>query len=211
MDIHIRNLKVQLPDQNLPLFRIQNLSIPHGQKILIQGPSGMGKTTLLHILAGLLTFAEGEVHLGQYSLEKMTDTEKSECRRKYIRLIFQRLNLFEHLTCLENLSFTYEETKIHQQEQALESVNLLHLKNKLAGQLSLGEQQRVAIARSLIQPSSFLFADEPTSSLDDLNTKKIMQALTEKSGSKTFICVSHDARIQPYFDRILDFQKVILS
>jgi ABC-type lipoprotein export system ATPase subunit len=102
MTISLSGISVCLPNQTEILFRIPKLEIPSGSRLLIQGPSGKGKTTLLHLIAGLFPPFEGTVQIGNRNLRYLTETELCQLRRNHFGLIFQKLNLIEHLTALEN-------------------------------------------------------------------------------------------------------------
>jgi len=212
LDIHVLGLKVYLPNASTPLFEVKDFSIPFGKKILIRGSSGKGKTTFLHILCGILTPNEGSVRIGAFDLFKMGDLEKSQFRKNNCGIIFQRLNLIEHLTALENVLLCLspkDSTRRDKAKKALQQVDVLEAENKMSKSLSLGEQQRVAVSRVLAQSPSLVFADEPTSSLDDLNTKFVKNALFKSTESKTLIVVSHDQRLYEGFDSIYQFEELI--
>lgn len=202
-DISIRDLQVALPNQQT-LFSISNLSIPSGSHILIQGESGKGKTTFLHLIAGLFTPAKGSVHLGEINLNDLSENQRCDFRRKKIGVIFQKLNLLDHLTAQENI-----ELSSRSEINALSLVNLEKKQNTRCSLLSLGEQQRVAVARVIAQSPELILADEPTSSLDETNSRFVMQALKDCAKGKTLIVVSHDHRIASYFDHVWSFEDII--
>ena len=118
------------------------------------------------------------------------------------------MNLIEHMTCAENLALVR-----NQRGESAESVlSKVGLKEKIsvhAGSLSLGEQQRLAVVRVLLQNPEVVLADEPTSSLDEANAEKVIELLLETSQKKTLIVVSHDSRLQKYFDRSVNFAELI--
>lgn len=169
----------------------------------MSGPSGKGKTSFLHLLAGLYTPQTGTVQIGDHSLEKLNDSERAKFRRSHFGIVFQKLNLLEHLTPVENILLDCESEKTASAN--LQRVGLSHRVDNLSSQLSLGEQQRVAIARVLSANKSIILADEPTSSLDDANAEQVMQLLLETAQNKTLVVVSHDQRLKKFFDRHLDF------
>lgn len=203
LTIELNNVKVSLPNGRV-LFAIPQFSIPYGSHILIQGESGKGKTTLLHLIAGLFSPQEGQVQIGQNTLAAMTDEQLCEMRRKNIGVIFQKLNILDHLTAKENVELSAESA-----EESLARVNMKERANDRCSYMSLGEQQRVAVARVLAQNPSVILADEPTSSLDETNAEFVMQALKESAKGKTLIVVSHDHRISKYFDKVLQFGEII--
>ncbi len=174
--------------------------------MLIKGPSGQGKTTLLHLMAGLFLPAEGHVEVGGTRLTSLSDDERGVFRRRHMGLIFQRLNLINHLTALENIELGLQvKTDLRKAQQSLRSVGLQGRENERTSVLSLGEQQRVAIARVLTSEPQIILADEPTSSLDEKNASDVMDLLFEACDGKTLIVVSHDHRIEKRFSSVRDF------
>lgn len=199
--IHLQNVDVGLPSGK-KLFRVKNLQIPQGRHLLIQGRSGLGKTTFLHLIAGLFRPQQGSVQIAEKKLENLSDNERCDLRKKHIGVVFQKLNLLEHLTVAENIELVGKFS-----ESLLESVQLQGRANELCSVLSLGEQQRVAVARVLAQKPEITLADEPTSSLDAENAHEVMKALKSVTQGRTLIVVSHDHRIEKYFDEVLDFSR----
>src|SRR5690242_16431555 len=103
MQIEIKNAVVTLPASGRELFSIEHFNVPAGSKILIHGASGKGKTTLLHLMAGLLKPKTGSVKLGEHTLTDLSDDARAKVRRAHVGFIFQKLNLIDHLTCEENI------------------------------------------------------------------------------------------------------------
>jgi ABC-type lipoprotein export system ATPase subunit len=206
--ILLAQIKVTLPNGRT-LFSIPKLEIPFGSHILIQGESGQGKTTLLHLIAGLFNPNDGYVEIGDRRLGSLNDNELCEIRKKNIGVIFQKLNLIDHLTIEENISLSVlAKNKANDIiDNAVRRVNLEGRRQERCSNLSLGEQQRVAVARVLAQDPDIILADEPTSSLDEKNAGFVLQALKEIAKGKTLIVVSHDHRIAKYFDKVIPFQE----
>lgn len=200
-DIHLTNIEVSLPSGRT-LFAIPHMNIAQGSHILIKGQSGCGKTTFLHLLAGLFSPTQGSVKIGEKDLQQMNDNDLCHFRRKNLGVIFQKLNILDHLTVEENIFLVSSNTDV------LKKVQLEDRKNDRCSYLSLGEQQRVAVARVLAQAPPIILADEPTSSLDQTNSKFVMKALKESTQGKTLIVVSHDERIEKYFDRVINFKEL---
>jgi len=190
------------------LFKIPLFKIRSGEKLLIQGPSGRGKTTLLHLIGGLLQPDLGQITVGGKNLRSLSDTELSQWRRQDIGFVFQKLNLIEHLTTLENLKLS----SIKEDEELLSLLKKVRLEDKAsqwAGKLSLGEQQRLAVTRVLAQDPRLILADEPTSSLDEANAQNVIDLLLLASkGPKTLVVVSHDKRLHSFFDRVVDLEDI---
>jgi putative ABC transport system ATP-binding protein len=206
MDIRLSKIKVVLPKTEKTLFQFSQLDVPFGSKVLIQGASGKGKTTLLHLMAGLFLPDEGHVYWGETCLDNLSEEERAQFRENNAALIFQKLNLIDHLTALENVELALPKNSKEKAGRALEKVGLQEKKSVLSTFLSLGEQQRVAVSRAIAQNAKVILADEPTSSLDEKNAFQVMDALFEASQEKSLVVVSHDHRITKRFDRVMQFE-----
>ena len=210
MDIAVSNIVVSIKPKSRVLFSIASFYARSGESILIKGASGKGKTTFLHLLAGLFCPEAGEVRIGESYINRMDEESRCLFRRQHIGIVFQKLNLIDHLTPLENIELSVRSD--HSQEKAVESLKSVGLQGRESEKvsvLSLGEQQRVAIARVLAGDFGVVLADEPTSSLDEDNAMKVTELLLKASAGKTLVVVSHDHRIEKYFSRILDFEALI--
>lgn len=210
MDIAVSNISVSIHSEQRILFRIPSFKAHSGESILIRGASGKGKTTFLHLLAGLFCPDEGEVLIGDSCISSLNEDSRCLFRRANIGIVFQKLNLIDHLTPLENIELSIKAGQSQTRAmESLESVGLQELQDKKVSVLSLGEQQRVAIARVLAGNFGVVLADEPTSSLDEHNAMNVMELLLKASADKTLIVVSHDNRIEKYFSRIINFDELI--
>jgi ABC-type lipoprotein export system ATPase subunit len=211
MDIVLTDIVVTVPPHRRLLFRIEKLFIPFGSKVLIHGASGIGKTTLLHLIAGLFLPDEGRITIGKSELQLLTDSQRSRLRREQFGIVFQRLNLIDHLNALENVALPLQrhQDSINRALRALEKMNLANLRYERVAAMSLGEQQRVAIARVLASSPSLILADEPTSSLDEKNATDVLNALWDASEQKTLVMVSHDNRVRQRFDSVIEFEQLI--
>ncbi len=218
MDIQLTDIQVKWPQARTPLFQIKNFFIPSGAHLFIEGASGKGKTTLLHLIAGLFLPNEGYVFIGNQRLNTLTDDERSLFRKKHMGLVFQTLNLLNYLTPIENIFLALPPQNKKERKdshllacQALDSLNLKEHHEDLSGNLSLGEQQRVAVCRILVSQPEIILADEPTSSLDQANSNQVIQALMNCGQNKTLIVVSHDQRLKSYFTHQVHFEDLITS
>jgi putative ABC transport system ATP-binding protein len=184
-----------------------DLFIPEGQHLALLGDSGSGKTTFLHILAGLLQADSGSVSINNQELSQLNETELALYRRK-IGLIFQHYQLLDCLTVKQNILFQHKlnyPTQVASEFDHL--VNELGLQNKLGAlpdQLSGGEQQRVGIARALINKPRIIFADEPTGNLDRKRSHQVVKLLTELCSERkiNLVMVTHSNQLTDYFDHV---------
>lgn len=180
-----------------------NLEIEKGEHAAILGPSGSGKSTLMHIMGCLDTPTKGRVLIDGKEVSQMNDNELAMIRREKIGFVFQAYNLIPGLTALENISLPMRFSghgKGESQRRAKELLKKVGLGERTGhkpNELSGGEQQRVAIARSLVNDPEVILADEPTGNLDTKTGKEIMgllESLHKKTG-KTVIIVTHDTKI----------------
>lgn len=184
-----------------------NLNVEKGEWLSIMGPSGSGKTTMMNIIGCMDKPSIGEVLLEGIDISKLNQKELTEIRRDKIGLIFQQFHLVNYLTALENVMMAqYYHSMVDKEEalQALESVGLKDRHNHLPNQLSGGEQQRVCIARALINHPSLILADEPTGNLDEKNEMLVLDILERlhNSGS-TIVVVTHDQEVGVEAERIV--------
>lgn len=195
-----------------------NLDIYHGELTLMVGPSGSGKTTLLSILTTILTPDEGDLYILDKNASKMTENEKAELRSKSLGVVFQSLYLIPTLTIQENIALPLlvagEEEKVAN-EKAMDILKRLNMEKRADFSplsLSRGQQQRVAIGRAMINESSILVCDEPTSSLDQASGLEVMGFLRDLAhASRAVFVVTHDHRIFPFADRIVSMNDGLLT
>jgi putative ABC transport system ATP-binding protein len=204
----------QLGKVELPVLKGINLEIFPGNFVVILGPSGSGKSTLLHIIGLLDTPTKGKVFLRDEDTSQLSEDELAQIRGKKIGFIFQQFNLLPNLTALENVMIPMvfqgitEKERTERAEFLLESVGLkeriLHRPFELSG----GEQQRIAIARSLSNNPEVIVADEPTGNLDSTTGQKIMETLINlhEKEQKTMIVVTHDPTIADYSEQIINIK-----
>ncbi|HEF2225278.1 TPA: ABC transporter ATP-binding protein [Campylobacter jejuni] len=192
-----------------------NLSVYEGEWLAIMGPSGSGKSTLLNILSLMDTPSSGEYILDNENLEQMDEEQKITLRREKIGLVFQQFHLIPYLNALENVMLSqYYHSSVDEEDakMVLEKVGLSHRLTHLPSQLSGGEQQRVCIARALINNPELLLADEPTGNLDEANEQIVLQTLQKlKNEGKTIVLITHNPDLAKFADRTLILQHGMLK
>lgn len=186
-----------------------NLECEKGGSVLILGPSGTGKTTLLHLLGGLIRPTTGQLTLNNQDLGALSDKKLDLFRGQKIGIIFQKPHFIKSLTVWENLllaaALAGKKTNKKRIADLLERLNIGHKLKNMTDQLSLGEQQRVAIARALVNEPILILADEPTSALDDKNAAEVAELLEEESKrlDAALLIVTHDNRLQTKFKKTI--------
>lgn len=192
-----------------------NLNIYKGEWLAIMGPSGSGKSTLLNILSLMDNPSSGKYILDNKDLEQINEEQKITLRREKIGLIFQQFHLIPYLSALENVMLSqYYHSSVDEEDAkaVLEKVGLSHRLSHLPSQLSGGEQQRVCIARALINNPEILLADEPTGNLDEANEKIVLETLQKlKNEGKTIVLITHNPELAKFADRTLILQHGILK
>lgn len=186
-----------------------SLDVKQGEVLAIMGPSGSGKSTLLHSLAAIISVDSGEIIFDGRNIAKSSDNKRSVLRRTAFGFVFQFSQLVPELTVIDNVALplllngvsrnkAYTEAK-----KWLEAVGLADKHESTPGEISGGQMQRVAIARGMVVRPKILFADEPTGSLDSLNSEHVMELFikTAKENNTTVIMVTHEPSIAAYADR----------
>lgn len=188
-----------------PAFRFPDLQVDSEKAILVLGKSGKGKTTLLHLLAGLLDPKSGSVIVGDVDLASLSGRKRDEFRGQNIGLIFQEAQFVKSISVMQNLqlarTFSGLDADIDFANQLLDELGIKDKGNDRPSQLSVGERQRASIARALITRPKLVLADEPTSALDDDNCRGVAEMLekTVVGHGATLVVVTHDQRLK---DRI---------
>lgn len=201
----------------LSLFNDINLDIQAGESVAIVGPSGTGKSTLLSILAGLDEPSSGAVLLKGTDLNALNDNDRAEFRNKEISFVFQAFHLLPDLTALQNVMLPLQIRSHKQAEDTarkwLHSVGLGQRLHHKPSELSGGEQQRVAIARSFATSPSILFADEPTGNLDEKTGEQIIQQIftLNQVQKTTLVLITHDPSLAKRCDRSFQLHQGTLT
>jgi putative ABC transport system ATP-binding protein len=188
-----------------------DLSIGQSEFISIMGESGAGKSTLLSMLGGLLSPTRGEILVGDVNIYALKRDKLADFRREFMGFIFQSFQLVPYLNVIENVQLPLAVTHHSEADKkklamsALERVGLKDKALRLPNQLSGGEQERVAIARAVVNEPPILFADEPTGNLDSRNSEEVMNLLKLlNSEGQTIVMVTHSRRNAEYADRIVE-------
>ena len=192
-----------------------SLTVPQGQWLAIVGSSGSGKTTLMNMIGCMDTPSKGSVMLEGRRLEDLNARQLADVRKNMIGLVFQKFYLVPHLTAVENVMVAQYYHSVVDEKQAMEALERVGLKERahhLPGQLSGGEQQRVCIARALINCPKLILADEPTGDLDQESTDIVMRLLRDQANNGTAILmVTHDPDALEYADRVYRMDAGVLS
>jgi putative ABC transport system ATP-binding protein len=218
--VEIRDLEFSYPGST-PVLKIPELKVKRGEKVFIYGPSGTGKTTLLGLLAGVLLCKKGSVRLLGEDLSKMPASDRDHFRGNHIGYVFQMFNLIPYLNVRDNIMLSAQLNAVRRQklekssirteaERLARELGLEALLEKPVTELSVGQQQRVAVARALLGSPEMIIADEPTSALDYDHREKFLQLLFKECSQtqSTVLFVSHDRQLEPLFDRCISLQEI---
>ncbi len=186
-------------------FDFPDINLNPKEHLLILGPSGVGKTTLLYLMAGLLQPTKGNVFIDGTDINSLSRQQLDKFRGEHVGLIFQQYHFVNSLNVAENLKLRQSfPKKIQGKKRATELAGRLGLAehlNKKVSNLSQGQQQRLAIALGIIHQPKVIFADEPTSNLDDANCDKVIELLKEEAtiSNSSLIIITHDFRVKSHF------------
>lgn len=198
------------------MIKYPNISLDKGEMMAVLGKSGSGKTTFLHLLAGILTPSQGSVFIDQKDLSKLTRVEKDKFRGRKIGLVFQKpifaaaLNAVQNLelaSYLSNVSFDQTWSK-----QVMDTLGIAHLMDKKIYNMSVGEQQRLSIARAMVNKPTIVLADEPTSALDDSNAAQVLNLLSTLCSQfqTSLVVVTHDNRVSGSIKNKFNYEHLLL-
>ena len=209
--IKLENVHVKLKSnvETIKVLKGINLNILANRSISIMGHSGAGKSTLAMTIAGLETVTEGKVFCKGKAIHDLKEDELADYRSKNVGIIFQSFNLLPSMTALENVNLPLEISRdFIDNKKSIKLLETVGLKNRVSHyphELSGGEQQRVAIARSLISSPEILIADEPTGNLDKKNSKEVIELIfqLQKNHKSTLILVTHDKSLADLCDETI--------
>lgn len=220
--VQIRNLgkSYQRGTTRVDALRNVSLTVSHGQFIGVVGPSGSGKSTLLHLLAALDRPSMGDIQVGDWSVDDLPASKRSQYRRSMVGLIFQEFHLIPTMTAQENVALplllagTSPGDRTKRARRMLERVGLAERRDHTPTELSGGEQQRVAAARALMGDPPLLLADEPTGNLDTETGAELIDLLSEvcrKQDRSVIVATHHREQIDEVTDRIFHLQDGVLG
>ena len=207
---------------NFKIF-VPNLEIKKGEKVLLLGESGSGKTTILSLICGFLNPLSGNIFINGKTINQLSSKTKDEYRADNIGIIFQQFNLLPYANVVDNVLLPLYFSKVRsnnvpdKREKVIELFKQLRLPDDItqfrASSLSMGQQQRVAVARALIGKPSLIIADEPTSSLDADAQKIFLDLMFEQisENNSTLLMVSHDRSLSGQFDRLIDINEILIK
>jgi putative ABC transport system ATP-binding protein len=201
--ISTKNLEYQFPDSKPLIF--PDIILNKGHSLLICGESGCGKTTFLHLLAGLRKPTQGKITFDNEELSSLSASKLDQFRGRTIGIVFQQSYFVQSLSVLENLLVSPHSVNKTKAKTVCKRLKIDDLLNRKPHQLSTGQQQRANIARAVMNAPKLILADEPTSALDDKNCKQVLSLLKEeaKINKAALIIVTHDNRLKSDFDNVI--------
>ncbi|MBX7211120.1 MAG: ABC transporter ATP-binding protein [Verrucomicrobiaceae bacterium] len=213
--ITVSGLKFEYPNESFAI-RVDSLVVMPGEAVAIVGPSGCGKSTLLRVMAGLLSPHAGRVQMGAHDVHSLSARALREFRLRSVGLVFQDFALLDYLTVEENVLLPVRlggfdsESSVARAHELIGQLGIAVHTRRLTREISQGERQRVAIARALAHQPRFVFADEPTASLDAVRRDIVGSLLLDyaRRESAPLILVTHDPALQQRFDRVVDFTEL---
>ena len=201
----IETKSLEFSYDNSFIFKFPNIKLKSNENLLVLGNSGIGKSTLLHNLAGILRPKSGSIKIFDQDISKLSELELDNFRGQNIGIIFQRSHFVNSLTVGENLELAQflGRNKKGNIKETLNNLKILDKVNKKPKELSQGERQRASIALAIINSPKLILADEPTSSLDDTNCSNVIKILKEQAlkYQAQLIVITHDSRLKKHFKK----------
>lgn len=205
--IEIKNITKQF--QNETAIEYKDMVFESGHSYMLLGASGCGKSTLLNMIAGILSPTSGSIVIDGVDMQHKSQKEKDKFRIQNIGYIFQDFKLIDEMTVMDNINILkLEGVDTSRGAELLQELDIAEKKNSKIKHLSGGQKQRVAIARALVKQPEIILADEPTGNLNFAIGEQVIRELARVSEGKTLIAVTHDERLAPYFDEIIDMNKM---
>jgi putative ABC transport system ATP-binding protein len=197
------------------VLTVNDYEIKSGTHLAIAGPSGTGKTTLLHLISGLIKPETGSITVDGTDITSLSESKRDRFRADRIGYVFQTFNLLDGFTALENVQlgmlFSGKTTSKDRAKEVLSEVGLSDRLHYKPSQLSVGQQQRVCIARALINDPQIILADEPTGNLDPATSSDVLKLLKKSAEGKILLIVTHEVDVISQFENVLDIQTLTSS
>ncbi len=197
------------PDgQAVPILDLPRFEVAAGEQVVLIGDSGCGKSTLLHVIAGIIRPDSGRIWLKGVEVSKYSESRRDKVRANHIGYVFQTFNLLPAFSALENIqlgmSFCRKQVEPDRARRLLERVGLAHRQHNKPRAMSVGEQQRVAVARALANKPSLILADEPTANVDPRNQRQVVDLIrsTCREEKIALLLVTHSMDVASQFDRV---------
>jgi putative ABC transport system ATP-binding protein len=212
--LDVKKTFTQPDGTRLPVIDIEAYDVEAGEQLAMVGRSGCGKTTLLHVIAGLSRPDSGRVMIDGWDVTRLTEAESDQFRAEKVGYVFQTFNLLAGFSALENvllgMTFAGKRPSRTRARQLLERVGLDHRTTHKPSMLSVGEQQRVAVARALANRPKLLLADEPTANIDSGNQQQVIDLLRQTCSEEnvSLLIVTHSPEVADQFDRVDHLEKL---
>ena len=209
----LRKILVSPDGERVEIIRVPEFHLDAGEQIALRGESGSGKTTFLHLIAGILVADEGRIEIDGVNVAELSESKRDRLRAEKLGYIFQTFNLLQGYTVLENvvlgMAFGRGADRAHARDM-LERVGLGPRLRHFPRQLSTGQQQRVAVARALVNRPKLVLADEPTGNLDRRHAAESLRLIREvcRENGAALLLVSHDEQTLAQFERVGDFAAI---
>lgn len=204
---HLKKSFVSPSGENIDIVDVDNFTLASSEFCGMRGESGSGKTTFLHLLAGILSPDDGSIQIDGKNLQILSSSAKDRLRAGTVGYVFQSFNLLQGFSCIENLKLAMSFCSNYDESYAeglLEKVGLAHRLSYKPSQLSIGQQQRVALARALVNKPKLVLADEPTGNLDSKSGHEIMKIFDDlHRNGNTIILVTHEDDIAKHSNRVV--------
>ncbi|EEF78670.1 ABC transporter ATP-binding protein [Methylophaga thiooxydans] len=206
----INDLKFHYPDDDNDLLNIPHWQVAAGESVFLSAPSGTGKSTLVNLLAGIITPQHGTIRVMDSVINHLSSRQRDAFRARHIGMVFQQFNLIPYLSVMDNIRLASRFSDMSRAEADERSHTLLQMlglttldATRQAEQLSVGQQQRVAIVRALVNEPALLLVDEPTSALDAAHRDQFIGLLMQQldTSRTSLVFVSHDSSLKHHFSR----------